>query len=789
VNPLVPIAIAWISGLLVAALLPAGIWQPIVALISLTGAIVVTVKGCQRSARTPKPVRKLWRLLALLATVGAALAIGPIQKQNDMPPAGLARLEVVVESVQYRQGEEARSIVRVLKGERVEDSRPFPTGILLQVGPVALPEDVTVELLAQVRPVVPFRNPSPHPPLPYTLEVQGNAWVSSAQAVKVVLNQGLNSLIPRARSRVRRAINETLPLRPAGIARALVLGDGNAVDPNDKQSVRAAGLSHVFAVSGLHVVVLVGLVVALLQRLLIRLPLLALRYEARRLSCGLGVPIALIYAEFAGSAPSAWRAAFTAAIGWTLVAFGKRPQSSATASAAAIILGALRPYETIHPSFLLSIVATSALLSAPKIGEDTLGRWLKSGFTISLRTTIATTPIVLWCFGSVPFNGLFANVLLVPIASLLLMPLAALHAIIATFCAMLAPITSYAFCTVSNAFIAGCGVFARLPFSSPLPPPDIAQGATVAIAAMLVLSLTSLRSRTAVCILAVLAITVFEVRLRIVEHPRNRLRVTYLDVGQGDAALVDLPDGRLMIVDAGGNPFGGLDPGRAVLLPILQARRRNQIDVAVLSHPHPDHFGGLFSVLDAIPIKELWDTGQAETESGRAKDDKVSPAKTLLEKARASGARIVRPRELCAKPRLIGGVTAEVVWPCPQFNARLDPNDNSFVLRLDYRGRRFLFTGDIEADVEKTLIDRKSNLKADVLKVPHHGSKRSSTSEFLNAVSPQIAVISNAAYNRYGHPANEVIERLKQVGARVIRLDRDGGTVVTADSASLEERR
>ncbi|MBN1652296.1 MAG: DNA internalization-related competence protein ComEC/Rec2 [Deltaproteobacteria bacterium] len=784
-NPLVPIAGAWIAGLLVAAVVPAGSWQTVVALFSLTAAILITVYSWRRHQRPRRPVAMLWNLLALGAVLSAAIAVGPARKQHNPPPPGLARLQVFVDSCSYRSDDTARSVVRVLKGERIEDLHPFPKEIFLQLGPTALPEGATIELIAQVRPWVPFRNPSPHPVLPSSPYIQGSGWIPSGHAVKIIANSWSASAISRARAAVRRALIQTLPRHAAAIARALILGDANAVAAEDKQTVRAAGLAHVFAVSGLHVVILVGMVFALLQYLLVRISWLSRRFETRRIVCALAVPFALIFAPFAGGAPSAWRAAITASIGWALVAMGKRGHPAATAAAAAIVLGARHPHQAIHPSFLLSIVATAAILSAPRLDRAGLRQWLRSGMTVSLRTTIATSPIALWYFGSVPIVGVFANLLLVPIASLLLVPLAALHALVASICPLLGALTSWPFCTVADAFVTSCGLFARLSFFNPLPPPDIAQGVTVAIAAALLLAVSSTRSRVFVVIIATLLVIAFEIRLRVVERPINRLRVTYLDVGQGDSALVDLPDGRLMLIDGGGNPNGGPDPGQAVLLPLLRARRRACVDIAVLSHPHPDHFGGLFAVFDHVAVKELWDTGQARAES-ESGDTREPSCVKLLEKARAKRTRVLGPRELCAKARDLGGAKVEVIWPCPAYDPGYEANDNSFVLRIQYAGQTFLFTGDIETHAESELVRGQAHLKADVLKVPHHGSKKSNTYEFLKAVGPRLAVISAGAFNRYGHPASEVVERLGQLGARIIRLDRTGGTVVIADGGGLQ---
>jgi competence protein ComEC len=254
--------------------------------------------------------------------------------------------------------------------------------------------------------------------------------------------------------------------------------------------------------------------------------------------------------------------------------------------------------------------------------------------------------------------------------------------------------------------------------------------------------------------------------------------VVFLDVGQGDAALIQTADGATMLIDAGGSMEGGPDPGAASVLPVLSALRITRLDVVVMSHPHPDHYGGLQAVLSALPVGELWDTGQAEAEGTQG-------AQRIVELALRLGVRVRRPRDLCRAPVSLGGARMAVLAPCPAFDEAYGANDNSFVLRLEHGQRSLLFTGDVETPAEARLVQQHgSALRSDVLKVAHHGSRTSSTAAFLAAVKPALAVVSAGRANGFGHPHAEVEARLVRAG-RLLRTDKVGGVRVWSDGQRL----
>jgi len=340
----------------------------------------------------------------------------------------------------------------------------------------------------------------------------------------------------------------------------------------------------------------------------------------------------------------------------------------------------------------------------------------------------------------------------VPLGELAALPLCLVHAVLGAF----PPLERLSAVAGSGALVVVRSLAHAFAWRGlPMPAPSAEQLAALALAPAL--------GRRRLVVVALLVVGL-EIVVRIRGSPRRELRVTFLDVGQGDAALVDLPDGQALLIDGGGLVGSPIDVGRSVVLPVLAARRRRELVAVILTHPHPDHALGLRAVFDTVRVRSFWSTGQE------------APPPFVRE------APVFEPRTLCGA-HLVGGALVEILAPCP-LDPDLSANDNSFVLRVTYGERSFLFVGDAEREEERRLVAP----RADVLKVGHHGSMTSSSPAFVAAVAPSFAVVSCGVRNRFGHPSATTLATLAAAGTQVLRTDRDGSVIVTTNGHDLRVR-
>jgi competence protein ComEC len=527
----------------------------------------------------------------------------------------------------------------------------------------------------------------------------------------------------------------------------IVTGDRTRVPPELDQRWRNVGIYHVLSVSGLHLAVVAGLLFALLRRIVAALPIGA-RTRPARWAAPIALVLAVIYTLVTGGQLATVRALVVVAI----IMIGEmvdRPVRLVDAlGVAAILILLWRPQDLFDPSFQLSFVAALTLALRPRIQGTWWHRWVASGFMTSACVALTTAPITALQFHQVAAGGIVGNLVLTPIIELVALPLG--------FVPPLVPIAAWVIGRVDDL----AGVLAHA-----VPVGNVALASPLVMIALAALSLALVAKRRLWLWIAIAVLWGFG---RAPPTP-GELRVTFLDVGQGDAAIVELPTGKVLLVDAGGNasarnPETASAPGRAITR-TLDVYGHAAIDLAIISHPHPDHYLGLPAI--DVPIRELWFAGHL--------DPRVIPR----------GTRIGSPQ--LGRVDLGGGVTLDVLGPRYQ-PTELGPtilapdpvrtvNDNSLVVVVRFAGRSILFAGDLEEEGERALVAAGLG-HVDVVKVAHHGSPTSSSPALIAATSPRAAVISCGVGNAFGFPTADVVERWRRAGARVLRTDQGGSITV-----------
>jgi competence protein ComEC len=552
--------------------------------------------------------------------------------------------------------------------------------------------------------------------------------------------------------------------RGAQALRGIAVGDRSAVPPALDDRWRGVGIYHVLSVSGLHLAVIAGLAFVLLRRLVAASPWGG-RVHPARWAAPPALALALGYTLITGGQIATVRALVVVALVMLGAALDRPLRLVDALGVAALAILVWRPADLWDPSFQLSFTAALVLALRPR-GS---GPWLVRGLAASAWVTLATAPLTAYHFQQVPAGGVIGNLVLTPALELAALPLA-LAGLLVGWDAPVALATWIVALVDRGA--------AALAVIAPVGHTAIASGALAAALVVCSLWLATRPRRPAIAWLALCAAWA----LGRAPPDAGALRVTFVDVGQGDAAIVELPDGRVWLVDAGGvanarDPAVASSPGRA-LDRILAVYGHDHVDVALLSHPHPDHYLGFAGM--TTPIRELW-----------LAPDQLPPGELgrIADRLAAHGTRLVHPA-LGVTSR--GDVALELL--APRFVAHegaapllaADPvrtvNDNSLVAVVRYRGRSIAFLGDVEAEGEAAALAAGLG-GVDVVKVPHHGSPTSSSPALVATTHPAAAVISCGRANQFGFPDPAVVARWEAAGADVARTDRDGTVTVVVDAA------
>ena len=575
-------------------------------------------------------------------------------------------------------------------------------------------------------------------------------------------------ILTRIRARAARVIDRTFQ-DDAPLARALLIADQHQIPTEMRDRYAAAGLIHMLSISGLHVAVIAAAMELLFQ---------VARLSRRASLLGAFVTTA-VYVATIGAPPPALRSA--AMLGVAMASrIAQRPTSPWAAWAVGAFVPLVQPRTAVDVGYQLSVLGMCALVAAGSLWKRHLAARLDGwrgkiarDLITSLIACAITAPLVAWVFGRLSLIAPLSNLVAAPVITLaqpvlfLALVVSPLSGLARLFAEAVHPLL-FAFDWI--AWLASSLPGAALTVSTTVITAFLAGLAAVAL---VVACASRHPGRPAVVSLAALA-TMVVVPIAPV-HKLDQVELHVLDVGQGDAILIRTRANRWLLFDAGPAWLGG-DAGRTTILPYV-LRRGGSLEAFILSHPHTDHVGGAATVLTRLHPHAYWDAAFAG-----GSDAYIAS----LAAAKREG--IEWHRVHPGDSIVVDDVRVSFLAPDSAWTVRLhDPNLASTIASVRYGVVRFLLVGDAERAEEDWLLENdRDQLKADVLKVGHHGSSTSSSDAFLRAVRPDVAIISVGARNKYGHPSNDVLYALSRVGAEVLRTDEAGTVVVRTDGLHIE---
>jgi competence protein ComEC len=644
--------------------------------------------------------------------------------------------------------------------------------------------------------------------------------------------RGFLQAVDAARGAIGRHIDLAVTGPEASVLKALVTGDGSQIPPDVREAFAQTGTGHILAISGLHISLVASTAFAAIRWLLSWVPLVLQRAWLRKGAAVLTLVPVLGYALVAGFSPSTQRAFLMVAVFLAALLAERETELMNTLAAAALVILVVQPASLFSISFQLSFAAVCAIVYGigrlsqahpPAAAREEAGnakrlrRWAFVFFGVSLLATWGTLPLGMYYFNRVSFIGLLSNCVAIPIVGYLgvtlglagaaLMPLSLQAAamcfevagqVLAFSVSLMRALAELPFAAARTVtpsvlevvlfYLFSWAAFYLLTERGPA-----ATGAATSSAAdyderppavrkrrLRALALHPISGRGAAAALlafSLLAGSADAGYWLYQRFGRRDLRMTLLDVGQGSAALLEMPGGTTVLVDGGGfSDRAAFDVGARVVAPYLWHKKIASVDTLILSHPNSDHMNGLIFIADNFNVRTLWTNGESRPMPGY---------EDLMRTALARGIEVPAYADI---PRYttIGTAVLEVLYPPVDFLARVDDrwrrdeNNNSLVIRASCGHTSVLLPGDIMQPAERELVAiAAEKLKSTVLVAPHHGSRTSSTVEFLAEVDPQAVLISSAGRPGSGLPHAQTLGRYASRGVRVYRTDRHGAIRVS----------
>jgi competence protein ComEC len=595
--------------------------------------------------------------------------------------------------------------------------------------------------------------------------------------------------IGRIRDTIREAFSKNLESPSRGIVLAMILGEKGENSPTLREEFVIAGVAHLLAISGLHVGIVAAVAYLMIRWMLKRSYRLALLVSIHKWASFLAIFPVLFYALLSGWNLPTQRAVIMVIAYLVAMIMGRERELMNTLCLAAFIILLFSPTSLFDISFQLSFVSVFFLIYLiPQIAqflpeeesiaklryqwEIKIFRWLRESTFATVAATLGTLPLVALYFNRTSIIGIPANLILIPILGFVSVPLGLLVAILS----LISPTIALPFLRLDGQIVDGAIIllrfFAHLPFSDVrVSTPSLLEIFLFYVVLFLLSNVKRSQKIRYSLICAVIVVIADLIFYQYKDRFNPDLRITFLDGGQGDVALVEFPHGSKMLIDGGGFHEVDIDVGERAIAPFLWKKKITKLDYIVLTHPHPDHLNGLPFIARNFSAGSFWWNG----------DEPLPPLDKKLHEVIGSVRGNAQVVNRTTPPLTINGIRIDFFHP-PQRSPWIG-NNNSLVFTIRFGEVSFLFTGDIEKEAEADIIHVRGYLKGTVIKVPHHGSLSSSSEEFIRAVNPKVAVFTGKLGRFLPHLS--IIQRYRETGVQTIRIDQRGAISFVTNGRSL----
>lgn len=576
-----------------------------------------------------------------------------------------------------------------------------------------------------------------------------------------ILKSSNGSFIHNIQKYIKDTINGTLTDEEGNLLLAILLGDKDKLSEDIQESFKTSNLSHMLAVSGAHVsYIILGLTYVLQNSIIGK--------KNGKIVC---IIFLLAFMAITNFTPSVTRACIMAILTLFSGIIYRKSDVYTNISVAALITLIFNPYSLLDLGFQLSYGGTIGIIIfikriQEKKSNSKVINYIKQMALVSIYANIIIIPIMMYHFNTVSFTFIISNIMASPILGII---------VITGFLFIIASITVKPLTRLIAIFIKPIlsilikisQICSKLPFSNILvvTPYMFNVISYYAIILYCIKSKKNNKCKIIICLLIVLILINFIIYI----FPQ-KLRIFFIDVGQGDSTLIITPDKKTVLIDGGGSD--SFDVGEKVLLPYLLDRRILKVDYVLISHFDTDHCGGILTIMEKVKVKNIIISEQAEHSENYERFKKLMIHKKirLIEVKKGDKIKIGRYSEF------------KILFPTSRLLSENPLNNNSIVAQFNYNNFKMLFTGDIEKLAEQQILKtEKAEIRADILKVAHHGSKTSSIPEFIKAVRPRIALIGVGKNNTFGHPNQQTIKNLENIKCRIYRTDLQGEIIIKID--------